>query len=258
MIILLVSFFITGCGDTDPIIYDGPVFVSFTEGTSGKYVMEVDNEPYLMHIGIPYPLEHDLVMDLDVEYSTAEKGLHFDLPSTVTIRSNNVTSMFKIQGYYETIAERKDTIVIRLIGEDVADFNNSYTIYLQQKKICPLDIEAVSGNWTAYETSLYDGSFDPYSVAFEKYPGGGDTVITDDLWPYETIKIAFDSTASAGWVWSIPEQFLFNDEEYGPVFISSVDPAEYDACDLIMSSIRYQIYVEAGFFEDSMLELVKD
>lgn len=257
IIFSLGCFLFISCGEPEPIIYNGPVFVSFTEDTTGKYILEADNEAYFTKIGIPYPLEYDLEIGLELEHSTAEEGKHFDMPSSVVIRKDNVTSLVKIQGYYENMAERKDTITIRLVGEEVAGFNNTYMLFMRQKMICPLDIEAIPGNWTANETSNYDGAYEPYTVTFEEFPGGGDTVITDDIWPYE-VKIAFDSTASAGWVWSIPEQYLFDHEEYGPVFISSVDPAEFDACDLIMSSIRYQVYVETGFFEDSMLELVKD
>ncbi len=256
-ILIAATVILTSCSKTETYIYDGPVFVSFTDGTSEKYALEPINEPLRIQVGIPYPLETDLVIELEVESATLVEGTHFDVPSSVTITKNNVIASFTIQGYFEMLEGIKDTVTIKLKGEDVAEFNNSYAVYLLQKEVCPLNIPDVFGDWIANEVSAYDGPFDPYLVTFEENPNGGDTVVTDDLWPYYPVKIAFDTTSASYPTWNIPEQYLYDHSEYGPVYIASVDFAPFNSCDLIMETIRYQIYVEDGFFEDSNLEFVK-
>ncbi len=61
-LIILVS----GCEEVAPTIYEGELFISYTRGTEGRYVVLAQNVPYPMQIGIPYPVDQDLNVALKV------------------------------------------------------------------------------------------------------------------------------------------------------------------------------------------------
>jgi|GEM_PF-2134026 len=257
IIFAAAALVLNSCGDPDPIIYDGPVFVSFTDGTLGDYFVQEDNTPYPVQVGIPAPLGSDITVDIEVLYASGEAGTHYDLPSSVTISSGQVVAAIPVKGYFDNLAGgRKDTLVFQLMGDDVASFDTAYTVYLQQ--FCPFVVADFEGDWTATEVSDFYGAYDPYTITLETNPNGGDTLVTDDIWPYAPVKFAFDVSNPASFNWSIPDQFLYNHEVYGPVHITSYNPVPFSSCEVKLNEIRYKVYVGAGEFEISSLQLVKD
>lgn len=258
IIFAAAALVLNGCGEAEPIIYDGPVFVSFTDGTMADYFVQADNTPFPVQVGIPSPHGSDITIDLEVLYASGEAGTHYDLPSSVTIPAGDVVATIPVKGYFDNLAGgRKDTVMFQLLGEEVASFDTAYTVYLQQ--FCPFDIANFEGDWTANEQSDYEEEpYAPYTITFEANPNGGDTLVTDDIWPYFPVKVVFDDADPANFFWRIPDQFLSEDLfGYGEARIVDLGPGAFSACELKMS-IRYKVYVSAGNFEQATLQLVKD
>lgn len=255
--ILAVAVLLNGCGEADPILYDGEAFVSYTDGTMGDYFVQSDNAPYAITVGIPAPAGSDMTITLTEVYASGTAGTQFTLPSSVTIPAGDVTASFDVTGSFDDLAGRKDTLVIALSSDNVANFDNEYTVYLQQ--FCPFVLDEFIGAWTATEVSDFYGAYDPYTVNLAANPNGGDTLITSDIWPYLPVKITFDVSNPAKFQWSIPDQFLTADlYGYGEGRITSYSPGPMSSCDLALNTLRYKVYVAAGEFEVSSFSLLKD
>ncbi len=255
--IFAVVLMLNGCGEADPILYSGPTFVSFTDGILGDYFVQSDNTPFPIQVGIPAPVNADLTANIEVLYSSGTLGTHYDVPSSVTIPSGSVTADLLVDGIFANLSGRKDTLVLQLVSADTASFNTVYTLYLQQ--FCPFDVNDFVGAWTAYEQSDYEADpYPPYTVNFALVPGEANTLVTEDIWPFFPIKVVFNADDPANFYWNIPDQFLVDDLfGYGEGRATDLGPGPFSACDQT-ASIRYKIYVSAGNFEQSTLQLVKD
>ncbi len=251
------SLLLNGCGDADPIIYEGDTFVSFTEGTEGDYFILTNNTPFPVQIGIPSPIASDLVVKVTVVESSGTAGQHFKLPSSVTIPSGSVTADIEVESYHENMEGRKDMLVIGLDSEDAANFNNEYTLYLQQ--FCEFNVADFVGEWTAYEKSDFeDNPYEPYLVIFEASPNGGNALVTSSIWPNIPFEVVFNISDPANFSWNIPDQFLSDDlGGYGEARITDLGPGTFSACDKVMN-IRYKVYVSDGEFEMATLRLEKN
>lgn len=255
--ILAVAVLLNGCGEADPILYDGAVFVSYTDGTMGDYFVQADNAPYPITVGIPAPAGSDMTINLSEVFTSGTAGTQFTMPASVTIPKGAVTATFDVTGSFENLAGRKDTLIIALDGVEAASFDSVYTLYLQQ--FCPFVLDEFIGAWTATEVSDFYGAYDPYTVNLAANPNGGDTLITSDIWPYLPVKITFDASDPANFQWNIPDQFLTADlYGYGEGRITSYTTGPMSSCDLALNTLRYKVYVAAGEFEVSSFSLLKD
>jgi len=252
-----VVLLLNGCGEADPILYDGPTFVSFTDGVLGDYFVQADNTPYPITVGIPAPAASAVTVNVNVVYASGTAGTQYDVPSSVTIPAGAVTATLDVSGYFDNMAGRKDTLVLELDGSEVADFDSEYTLYLQQ--FCPFDINEFVGAWTAYEQSDYETDpYPPYTINFALVAGEPNTLVTSDIWPYSPIKVVFNADDPANFFWNMPDQFLLDDlSGYGEARATDLGPGSFSSCDL-SASIRYKVYVSAGNFEQATLQLVKD
>jgi len=248
---------LNSCGEVESYIYDGPAFISFTDGTTGAYFVQSDNTPYQVTVGIPKALTSDLTVNIEVIATTGEAGVNYDIPTSVTVPAGEVIAQIPVKGYFESLAGGvKDTVTFQLVGDLVASFDTAFTIVLQQ--FCEFNVEDFVGDWTAYEQSDYEADpYDPYTVTFEANPNGGDTLVTSDIWPYLPIKVVFDATDPADFFWRIPDQYLLTHATYGDMKMIDLGPGAFSSCDQSMS-IRYKVYVAAGNFEQSSISLVKD
>lgn len=255
--LFILALLVSSCGEVEPTIYDGDLFISYTQGTEGRYVVLAQNVPYSMQIGIPFPVEEDLKVGLRVVYATGSEGIHFDLPSSVTIRKGQVTADFYVYGHAENMTDRKDTLIIGIEHKDAATFANEYSIYMQPP--CEFVLEEFIGDYTAYEQSDYEDSpYDPYPVNFAVNPNGGDTLIVTGMWPGEPFKMVFNAEDPTNYTWNIPDQFLLADlGGYGETRISDQGPGVVLTCEHELI-IRYQIYVADGYFEQALIQFVKD
>lgn len=256
IVFAVAALVLNSCGEADPILYDGPSFISFTGGTSGDYFIQEANTPYPVSVGIPNKEGSDVTVNLDVIYTSAVAGTHFNLPASVTIPKGEVTVDIAVEGFFENMAGRKDTVIFQLLGDDVASFDTAYMITLQQ--FCPFDVADFVGDWTANEQSVYeDDPYDPYTVSFEANPNGGDTLITDDIYPYMPVKVTFDASDPANFIWNIPDQYMLTHDSYGPMHITDLGAGSFSSCDMVMG-IESKVYVEAGNFEQSYITFTKD
>lgn len=153
-----VALLMNGCGEADPILYSGPTFISFTDGTTGDYAVQEGNAPFNVQVGIPAPASSEQTFSLSVVYASGTAGTHYDLPATVTIPSGSVTADVAVIGYFDNMTGRSDTLVFALTGTGVANFNNEYTVYLKQ--YCPSDPSLIVGTYT----SVTDSSFPDFGT----------------------------------------------------------------------------------------------
>lgn len=252
-----VVLLLNGCSEADPILYSGPTFVSFTDGVLGDYFVQEDNTPFPIQVGIPAPAGKDVTVNLNVLYASGTAGTHYDVPASVTIPSGSVTADISVTGYFANMSGRKDTLIIEMASADTASFNTVYTLYLQQ--FCPFDINEFVGAWTAYEWSDYEGApYDPYTINFALVDGEANTLVTEDIWPYLPIKVVFNADDPANFYWNIPDQWLADDfSGYGEFRATDLGNGAFSSCDGT-ATIRYKLYVSAGNFEQSTLQLEKD
>jgi len=252
-----LTILVSGCGEVEPTIYEGDLFISYTQGTEGRYVVVAQSSPYPMQIGIPYPADQDLNVDLKVIHATGTEGVQFDLPSSVTIRKGQVTADFDVFGHAENMTDRSDTLVIGIEHEYAATFANEYTIFMQPP--CDFVLEEFIGDYTAYEQSDYeDEPYDPYPVNFSENPNGGDTLVVTGMWPGEPFKVVFNTDDPVNYTFNIPDQFLLADlGGYGEARISDEGPGQVLTCEHELR-IRYQIYAADGYFERAFIKFVKD
>jgi len=257
LFLLTLIILISGCGEVEQTIYEGDLFISYTQGTEGRYVVLAQNIPYSMEIGIPYPMEEDLNVELKVLHATGTEGVHFDLPSSVLIRKGQVLASFYVYGHAENMTDRLDTLVIGIDHEAAATFANEYTIYMQPP--CEFVLEEFIGDYTAFEQSDYeDEAYDPYTVNFAENPLGGDTLVVTGMWPGEPFKVVFNVDDPSNYTFNIPDQFLLEDlSGYGETRITDEGDGLVLTCEHELS-IRYQIYVSEGYFERAFIRFVKD
>ncbi len=104
MSIFAVVLLLNGCGEAEQIIYDGPTFVSFTDGVLGDYFVQADNTPYPIQVGIPSPVGNEVTVNLNVLYASGTAGTHYDVPASVTIPSGSVTADFNVSGYFANMS----------------------------------------------------------------------------------------------------------------------------------------------------------
>jgi hypothetical protein len=251
--IALSVIILNSCNEAEPIIYNGPLFISFTQGTSGKYLVDDNNSPYDIEVGIPIVQSTDVTANLEIIHSTGVSGVQFYVPSSVTIPAGELTAQFSVLGSFDDLVGRKDTLIIGLSGEVQSTFDSAYTIYMEQLK-CNWDIDILAGTWTAFETSIYEGPYAPYELTTVANPNGGDTIMVTDYWTGE-FKIVFDASDTMNIRCHVPPQYQFTDATYGDVTIESLEDASFSKCYKIISSLNLRVSVEAGIIDESFLTM---
>jgi hypothetical protein len=251
--IALSVIILNSCNEAERIIYDGPLFISFTQGTSGKYLVDDNNSPYDIEVGIPHVQSADVIADLEIIHSTGISGVHYYVPSSVTIPAGDLTAQFSVLGSFDDMVGRKDTLIIGLSGEVKSTFDTAYTIYMEQLN-CNWNIEILAGKWTALETSIYEGPFAPYELTTAANPNGGDTIVVTDYWTGE-FKIVFDTSDTLNIRCHVPPQYQFTDDTYGDVTIESLESASFSKCYKVISSLHLRVSVEAGIVDESFLTM---
>lgn len=251
--------FLHSCEDIDEKgFYEGPELVSFTDGTSASYFVQETNDPGF-DIQVGFTTTSNVARTVNFSISgDATEGQQFNLASaSITVPAGSTLGTLTVNGIYTGFTGQVDTLILALTGTNVAHFDSIYTLIMQ--RYCPFNVDDFIGDWTAYEQSDYEADpYDPYTVTFSANPNGGDTLVTSDIWPYYPIKVTFDASNPANFFWNIPDQFLVDNLfGYGEARIQDLAPGSFSSCDQTMN-IRYRVYVSAGNFERSTLELVKN
>ena len=230
---------LNSCGETDPIIYDGPVFVSFTYGTSGTYFVKPNNEPFPVFVGVPTPSAEDVTIDIDVVAATGEAGTQFDLPSRVTVRAGEVNAAIPVKGYFDRLAGRVDTVTFQLIGEEVANFDTAYTVILQQ--FCGFDINNFLGTYSCDEAG-----YEVYEVTFTIDSVNANSILNDNFLDFAAPGQVLRYVFSGGFdqVVIVPEQeFIFGDGTIGSV----LGQGTYNGCSGAME-VNYLVNYADGSY----------
>lgn len=249
------SIFLNSCKEADPITYSGPALVSFSATTSGAYFVQETGDPgFEIQVGFTTASGSDRVVNFTVSGDAADGEQYTLASSSITVPANSYIGTLKVNGIYAGFTGQVDTLIVTLTGDDVANFDNTFTLVMQ--RYCPFAIDDFIGDWTAYEVSDYDGAYAPYSLTFAS--DGDNSLVTSDIWPYFPVVFTFDATDPANFICNIPDQFLADDlYGYGEARIVDLGGGSFSSCDGTIT-IRYKVYVSAGNFEQSTLTLVKN
>lgn len=256
---VLSILFLKSCGEAEPIIYDGPLFISFTDGTSGKYLVDDSNNTYNIQVGIPMLQQQDITAGLEIFYSTATLGTHFYIPSSVTIPAGELMAEFSVQGFYNELTGRQDTLIIGLSGDVMSTFDSTYTLYMKQLN-CNYDINELAGKWIANETSAMQGPYMPYELTTIANPNGGDTIVVTDYWSYledydGTFNIVFDVSDTNNITCHIPYQYQFTYESMGDIYIESIQDGAFSKCYKVISDLMLRISASEGVIDETILTM---
>jgi len=263
IVLFLPLLFLKSCGEPEPIIYDGPLFVNFTEGTSIKYLVDDTNNTISIQVGIPLVQQQDITAGLQVLYSTATLGTHFYFPPSVTIPAGEHTAEFTFQGFYNELSGRQDTVVIGFTGEVMTAYDSAYTVNMRKLE-CYFDISELTGKWTVNETSQFDGEYAPYELTTVENPAGGDTIVVTDYWywleDYDApFKIVFDVSDTNNITCHIPYQYQFDFESEGNTFafyVESFQKGSFSKCYQVITDLGLQITAEnAGIVDKTLLNM---
>lgn len=247
--VLIVSTLVISysCEDENAGIYQGPSLVSFSAGLSGSYyVLENDDPGYLITVGYTTVSDQDRTVTFDVTGGDAVDGTHYTLGATsVTVPAGEVIGYIEVNGIFSAFQGQVNTLEFTLTGDDVASFDNVFTLSLQ--RYCPFDIDEFVGTWTVSDVSDYDGPYADYNITTEVH--NGDTLVIHGLWENAPdVLMVMDDTDPANFTATIFDQYYATHGTYGEMRIRQMSQGTFSACQKTVS-VSYEIYVAAGFFD---------
>lgn len=173
---LTVSLLFTSCEEeTDQWIYDGPALASFPNATSGTFFVEdVSTPTFTVEVGLNTVTGSDRTIQIMVDEanSTAENGVHVNVPTEVTIPANQAVASFTVSGNYDQLPNQPLTLTLKIAGDNAAGYDNTFS--LSVNKFVPFDIENFTGTFECVENSFF-GVF-TYDVTLTKVDGTTDQV----------------------------------------------------------------------------------
>ena len=171
IILTAIVFSFPSCEeDTDQWIYDGEALATFPNETSSAFfVQDVADPSFTIEVALNTlsGSERSVNVTVDSELSSAIEGTHFTMNATVTIPANEVIGILKITGIYANLPNEALNLVLKLSGDNVADYDNSYTLGLN--KFVPFEISNFVGTFECTEHS-YFGDF-TYDVILTEVDG---------------------------------------------------------------------------------------
>ncbi len=168
---MAVSLVFTSCEeDTDQWIYNGPALASFPNATSGTFFVEdVSSPSFTVEVGLNTVSGSDRTVQIMVDdaNSTAQNGVHVNVPSEVTIPANQAVASFTVSGIYDALPNQPLTLTLKIGGDNAAAYDNTFS--LSVNKFVPFDIATFTGTFECVENS-YFGVF-TYDVTLTQVSG---------------------------------------------------------------------------------------
>lgn len=241
VLLALLMFAATGCGDAERPDYDGPNYILFSD-TLNVLGVQNNEEVFDIPIAATQTCDYDRTVAVEVidKESNAIEGKHYSIESnSVTIKAGERVGNVRIRGNYDAI-EAADSLglTLRLLTQE-ADrwelYDKSYESKIILKKCCPFDINIFNGY--AVLTSTYMQEFmanvSNRLVKAEVDPEEDNTVIMKDFF-YDgyDVKIRFTTDDILNPLIEMDEQVFASTAEafgttYGDGYIHLYQPANY-------------------------------
>jgi hypothetical protein len=251
------------------ITYDGPelFYLSINKDIETFYILEEGTQIYKLRLVSPVATEQDRNIDFSVTSNTAQKGVHYDYPSsTAVIKAGDYHTDIAIEGIYSGYADgHVDTLHIAINNEKAAAFKNNCSLIL--RKYCPVVLDDLYGVYLADGDRIFSGS-EPYEIEVMANPNGGDTLVLRNFWriyelgqQYPTVnaqdvKIVLDYSDPANFTAVFPttdqNMFLY----ISPPFSQNIGQAfarqsgtkgTFSSCDKTIT-LQYDVRLEGGYY----------
>ncbi len=233
-----------------------PTVATFAGKSSASYYVQDDPaSAYTVTIGSTTAGSTDRKINFSVSSPTgAVEGAQYEIgTSSVTIPAGKTVADFDVRGLFAGYAQGQiDTLIIKLTSGDIpiAEFNNTFTLVIQ--KFCPVVLDDFLGDYAnCFDTQSGSPDYGPYFSTFSSVTPTGPTsgtVVIDNFWDVGTsITAELDWSDPANFKTNIPEQYLYDDANYGPATIKPVGTGTFSSCDGTFS-FSYTVTVAAGSF----------
>lgn len=247
----LIGLFMASCGEREFDIYDGPNQGHFI-GSSGTYfVQEADDPGFPIQIGSLSPASGNLTLNVEVvdSLSTAVEGTHYTLSSnSISFSDGQAISELLVTGNFDNLTSDQ-TLVLALTGDNVAGFDNTYTLNLTQ--FCPYLQAEFVGTYT-FTTTAFGATYEVEAVA-----GASDNeVVFQNL--YEdgfNVTVTLDASDPTNFTANVTKQEAWISTDFGQASVEG--SGTFNACERTIS-LNLEHTVSAGSFGVFAESLVKN
>ena len=264
-LVTIALFGLQACMEDSIVHYDGPTLTYFSTENAMFFIQDEPNQVYNIRIGTTVASDKNRTVNLSLTSSTAQKGVQYDYDATsVTIPAGQYVADLPIKGLYSGYAAGNvDTLVVKIITEEIDSSAFKQTFTLIMRKYCPVVLDDLYGYYDAVETNTGSGASYSYEMAVLPNPNGGDTLVLRNLWEtegapgYQDIKIAIDYSDPTSFTTNIApdRQNLYVHSSYGQLWVQPVQKGSFSSCDRTIS-VYYTCRVGAGSFGNFRNDMV--
>ncbi len=222
LFIALSALLLTGC-ENDPITYNGPDFVSFSEKTISKVVRAGEDGIVTVEIGCANKSSEarTFTVSVDAANTTAVEGTDFEFVSkSVTIPAGEYVGKIQIKGNYDNLTPAGVVLTLKLDADaSMIQEGTTQSVRVNLSRFFEFNMEWLEGNWVALDTKNGEPEGDPYGMEIEEI--AGDTIAIKGLWGTTAVlKGIVDWNNSQI---SIPVgQYMYTHSTLGPVYFFNV------------------------------------
>ncbi len=176
LFIALSALLLTGC-ENDPIIYNGPDFVSFSEKTISKVVRSEADGMVTIEVGCANKSNEarTFTVSVDAANTTAVEGTDFDFVSkSVTIPAGEYVGKIQIKGNYDNLTPEGVTLTLKLDADaSMIQEGTTHSVRVNLSRFFEFNMDWLVGAWLAQDVrngAVLDmtGYGDFYDVEIEK------------------------------------------------------------------------------------------
>ena len=260
LFIALSAFLLTGC-ENEPITYNGPDFVSFSEKTISKVVRAGEDGIVTVEIGCANKSSEarTFTVSVDAANTTAVEGTDFEFISkSVTIPAGEYAGNIQIKGNYENLTPEIVTLTLKLDADaSMIQEATTHSVKINLSRFFEVNMEWLCGvwDWTDYDfdTGEEDDSYqveitkvDENTISIYNIWGGGESVTAEVDWENGKINILAD-------------QVIYVHSAYGNVYMDWTNGNSFSRTASITGACTFRGIETSGwgaFANDTLSELL--
>lgn len=220
--IVFITLVLTSCKN-DPVLYDGPTFLEFTNSSAKLVVRDADSGTLDVEVGISNKAKEDMTINIvvDGDKTTAVEGRDFEFVSkVVTIPAGKNVGTFKIKGNYDNLTPEGVKLVVKMDVDKTLlqeSIGNEMTINLS--RFFEVTMDWICGDWIWTDYDLETGQTtedDTYPVRITKV--SDDKIEIYNIWAGgKTVTATVDLENSQ--ISIAPDQVIYVDSSYGNTYM---------------------------------------
>lgn len=159
----------TGCDNTDEFTGDSnlevnipAVTLNYTHG-SVTTLIETDAE-YAFTASIAAPIDHDVVLKVDVLNATATQGVDFDVPNEISIRAGSTSASASIEIFADDIIEDEESFTLSIGSRTINGTSTPVQATFNIQNLTTGDL-AIGLDWAATGFDFDGSEISPYTLA---------------------------------------------------------------------------------------------